>query len=651
MDLSGDPITASSSDDITGHSEPAGSVGSLYHSSRWGSDTEVFRARVRQGCGLRTLYQYCSPLRRKNRPASCPPAPQNGDYSPLCDTDPSAPTGGQEQSPAEQPLTDPLGTSAVWPEDRQGDSGRSLPGTAGLRATEPALDSPAVRCRGDHVLAVPGAAAGVDVGGAANVEALRGLPLEAAGAKSREPPKLLAEPGPPAQELSSTSCGHNESSAPDPHAESQEMRTVSSPHGNKEEGEEHGDIAGMKTTPPSASQTTNTSQGHRSPASVSIGSRTDSTTVSTAQRSPTAREAAIPGRTHRWRWTPEHKLQPEFKPEGRRVKPRPSSGSEESDIPPFAERMRFFEETSRSRSVSHLPGLLCRAVKPKVSQANPRRHSYEESEPHGSTDGRELSNPEQLTTDGSQDTKLDLTADRLSCSSLRPIPTPGQKDRPQQPRGISLGSNTSAGTQLRGENEQTHLKRNFSPPQGDYCCTRVLQTPEGAQAEDCQRRRGELEAGERLLEGSVGAAMSEKDAIICGHLQQVLGAETPRRKRDPPPRPPPPNWAQFHSRRASCTSLHSSSPAPPPSQSEASPEVARQRSHSFPLRDGSEVRLHGHAPHPRPSVTQNPAHPGSSTLAHSVCSPLAPPVERNLPPVRPDPLRLNDAQTEPGQRL
>ncbi|KAF7706345.1 protein Shroom4 isoform X1 [Silurus meridionalis] len=91
-------------------------------------------------------------------------------------------------------------------------------------------------------------------------------------------------------------------------------------------------------------------------------------------------ELAPPGKARRWRWTPEHKLQPEMKPietkknsEGTvqsswnlgttRGRVGSSGGrctrADDCDIPPFADRRKFFEETSRnlSQSVTNLAGL------------------------------------------------------------------------------------------------------------------------------------------------------------------------------------------------------------------------------------------------------------------------------------------------------
>ncbi|XP_054457278.1 protein Shroom4 [Anoplopoma fimbria] len=87
-------------------------------------------------------------------------------------------------------------------------------------------------------------------------------------------------------------------------------------------------------------------------------------------------EPAPAGKARRWRWTPEHKLQPEPEPERRcgvsgekalgltgsrhgvcaftssstSSYSRSSSRTDESDILPFADRMKFFEETSKGAS-------------------------------------------------------------------------------------------------------------------------------------------------------------------------------------------------------------------------------------------------------------------------------------------------------------
>ncbi|KAL0969966.1 hypothetical protein UPYG_G00235360 [Umbra pygmaea] len=98
-------------------------------------------------------------------------------------------------------------------------------------------------------------------------------------------------------------------------------------------------------------------------------------------------EPAPAGKARRWRWTPEHKLQVEMESEhrGERVagalgvpgRGRAASTSsscsssttrfsrtDDCDILPFADRCKFFEETSRSMSVSNLPGLSSRRQRP-----------------------------------------------------------------------------------------------------------------------------------------------------------------------------------------------------------------------------------------------------------------------------------------------
>lgn len=98
-------------------------------------------------------------------------------------------------------------------------------------------------------------------------------------------------------------------------------------------------------------------------------------------------ELAPPGKARRWRWTPEHKLQPEIKlPEIKKngegtapswnlgtARGRASSSggrstrADDCEIPPFADRRKFFEETSRnlSQSVTNLAGLTSHRQRPE----------------------------------------------------------------------------------------------------------------------------------------------------------------------------------------------------------------------------------------------------------------------------------------------
>lgn len=99
-------------------------------------------------------------------------------------------------------------------------------------------------------------------------------------------------------------------------------------------------------------------------------------------------ELAPPGKARRWRWTPEHKLQPnidstEIKKNGEgtvlssrnhgttRERTGSSGGrstrADDCEIPPFADRRRFFEETSRnlSQSVTNLAGITSHHQRPE----------------------------------------------------------------------------------------------------------------------------------------------------------------------------------------------------------------------------------------------------------------------------------------------
>ncbi|XP_062850266.1 protein Shroom4 [Trichomycterus rosablanca] len=112
-------------------------------------------------------------------------------------------------------------------------------------------------------------------------------------------------------------------------------------------------------------------------------------------------ELAPPGKARRWRWTPEHKLQPdtgsiERKKSGEEKKQSSwnygttrgrigstggrSSRGDDCDIPPFADRRKFFEETSKnlSQSVTNLAGLTSHRQRPERPA---RKNELSTSEP------------------------------------------------------------------------------------------------------------------------------------------------------------------------------------------------------------------------------------------------------------------------------
>ncbi|XP_026869768.2 protein Shroom4 isoform X1 [Electrophorus electricus] len=109
----------------------------------------------------------------------------------------------------------------------------------------------------------------------------------------------------------------------------------------------------------------------------------------TEETRPVSEEASA-NNTRHWRWTPEHTLQREMQPnEKKNERTGPSSlnpgttrgrvGSsngrysrgDDCDIPPFADRRKFFEETSRnlSQSVTNLASLTSRRQRPEKQQA------------------------------------------------------------------------------------------------------------------------------------------------------------------------------------------------------------------------------------------------------------------------------------------
>ncbi|XP_047423889.1 protein Shroom4 isoform X2 [Mugil cephalus] len=114
-------------------------------------------------------------------------------------------------------------------------------------------------------------------------------------------------------------------------------------------------------------------------------------------------EPAPAGKARRWRWTPEHKLQPEpdrdrrtgvmgervlgvtgsrhgvctFTSSSTSTYTRSSSRTEESDLLPFADRMKFFEETSKGMSGSNVPTLS--SYRQKKNSNQPEHQGVEHS--------------------------------------------------------------------------------------------------------------------------------------------------------------------------------------------------------------------------------------------------------------------------------
>ncbi|XP_024606412.1 protein Shroom4 isoform X5 [Neophocaena asiaeorientalis asiaeorientalis] len=97
-----------------------------------------------------------------------------------------------------------------------------------------------------------------------------------------------------------------------------------------------------------------------------------------------------------WRWSPEHNLQPHValavenssNPGDKELKASTAQAGEEAILLPFADRRKFFEESSKSLSTSHLPGLTTRSKtftqrpKPVDQNFQPMSSSYRELRRH-----------------------------------------------------------------------------------------------------------------------------------------------------------------------------------------------------------------------------------------------------------------------------
>ncbi|XP_033705273.1 protein Shroom4 isoform X7 [Tursiops truncatus] len=97
-----------------------------------------------------------------------------------------------------------------------------------------------------------------------------------------------------------------------------------------------------------------------------------------------------------WRWSPEHNLQPHValavenssNPGDKELKASTAQAEEEAILLPFADRRKFFEESSKSLSTSHLPGLTTHSKtftqrpKPVDQNFQPMSSSYRELRRH-----------------------------------------------------------------------------------------------------------------------------------------------------------------------------------------------------------------------------------------------------------------------------
>ncbi|XP_069923165.1 protein Shroom4 isoform X2 [Oryctolagus cuniculus] len=87
-----------------------------------------------------------------------------------------------------------------------------------------------------------------------------------------------------------------------------------------------------------------------------------------------------------WRWSPEHNLQPHMaltmegpssSCDNQEVKASTAQAGEEAILSPFADRIKFFEESSKSLSTSHLPGLTTHSNKTFTQRPKPIDQNFQ----------------------------------------------------------------------------------------------------------------------------------------------------------------------------------------------------------------------------------------------------------------------------------
>ncbi|XP_036379832.1 protein Shroom4-like [Megalops cyprinoides] len=419
--------------------------------------------------------------------------------------------------PADEPEMAEGVCEGGWSERRS-----STPGLLEESWREPA-PSPPQHLRGRSV-SVPGAVwEGPLCPAPGGADTLQNPPQEEGVGDGSEPPNLQPKPGPSRRQRLLKSRRRNERFATNLRNEIQQkkaqlLRAASPLLQEQEAGEPlQGAPAGEEDSLQSASQPGHAHGSRTSPFSTQAPptrfhahtapsphpSAPPGQTLTVVPLCSRGEQAVLTGKPHRWRWTPEHKLQPEFEPKGRSYgagtassMSRPAPRHEKSDLPPFAARMRFFEETSRSLSVSNLPGLTSQcqrlshppveldppAQTPRPSQ---RRYSYqgcgeqdprlycppEAWRPTGSSNpehcgsrgelraGEGVPNP-SLPADGKGRMALrDLYSPcnpHRHRSAFHPVTPPGQQGGAQQQPGHSHGSETHAEVSKTADSVRAH---------------------------------------------------------------------------------------------------------------------------------------------------------------------------------------------------
>ncbi|XP_029138769.1 protein Shroom4 [Protobothrops mucrosquamatus] len=269
----------------------------------------------------------------------------------------------------------------------------------------------------------------------------------------------------------------------------------------------------------------------------------------------------------RWRWSPQHKLQPQ------ESEPGPSSQppSEEPGLWPFADRQKFFEETSRplsARPYSSLQGRLDDTRTPETEKPG--------STEHGDFQCHSLD--QSYRCPSSPPNYQDFQPEILGpCKSLA---RSGMDAERWWAIPCSCAIRESCAYSFRDECAMLHSKNEFPLDEWE---------PSAVNRASSHTLRAYSES--HLCAEPAGVSAREWQEALLAKAEETSPKSPPcqaRRRGPPPPRPPPPNWEKYRPARAShqqllptqaCLPVHARDSWAP---GQPGFEAARQRSQSLP---------------------------------------------------------------------
>lgn len=274
-------------------------------------------------------------------------------------------------------------------------------------------------------------------------------------------------------------------------------------------------------------------------------------------------EPAPAGKARRWRWTPEHKLQPE--PDQRHgvvseqvlglTRSRHgvcaftssstsscgrSSRIDETDILPFADRMKFFEETSKGVSGYNVSNPTCRRDKNSRLHPEPqsehsqhltqRRHSYqggiqESSLLQSTVETRRMSVSTNRERQKEKDRKQErerVEREREMVSRLR------ERDRQQENerKEMELRLENARQMEIQQEREREERVRQWERERDRELELEREQEQDRAREMDLLRKERENELERQRVR------LREKDAQLSSHQHFYGDSGSPERKKD-----------------------------------------------------------------------------------------------------------------------